>query len=404
MPLFHYKAKNINGHAIEDFMEAENEDALMEKIHRQDAICIWVKRVESPPKKTSRNLPSFHFVNKTDLHLFTHQLAAMFAAGVPLPKSLDTLARDTKNKKFREIITTINRRIEIGDSLSEAMGKYPWLFDKLYTNLIRSGEESGTLAIILPLIATYIERVKEIRSKIVAATIYPLLIIFVAFLCLLIIAFMVLPQFAKIYKEYKVTLPVSTRLLFFITTSLKENIFLFLILILLCVGSIILLMRIRAIRLWWDNWKLRLPIIGPILLNGILSKFTTTLGILLKSGLPIIQSIELVSESVTNEYLNSIFKMCSVKIQEGASIAEAFSEHSIFSNILIQFVSSGEESGTLSQMLSKAGDFYQRNVNDSIAMLTPIIEPILIMLIAAFVIFMVISIFLPIFRIGSINL
>ncbi|MGA1790705.1 MAG: type II secretion system F family protein [bacterium] len=408
MPYFTYKAREFSGKTISGTVEAENEEALMERLHRRNAVPLWVRQSnEAAPKNAF--LENFKTGMKSlgsqvrlqDILMFTNQLSAMFGSGIPLSKSIQSIAMDTKNKSFKTVITDVYRSIEAGDDLSQAMSRFPSVFNDLYVNLIRSGEISGTLAIILPQLASYLEKTIEIRGKIKAAIIYPATIISFAIIVISILVLMIVPKFGVIYERLDAPLPLPTKMLLQGSAFFKQNFFPILIAF---IGMIFLsyaLLQTKRMRYLWDKMKLRMPIFGSLIIKGTLTKFTKTLSVLLHSGMPIIQSIEIVSNSVDNLYLKAMLDRCIIDIQKGASVSQAFSESRAFPDLLIQMISSGEESGTLHIMLGKTSDFYQQQVSSSVSALTSIIEPILIIIIGSVVAFIAISIFLPIFRMGG---
>ncbi|MGA1843470.1 MAG: type II secretion system F family protein [bacterium] len=409
MPYFSYKAREFSGRTISGIIEAESEEALLERLHRRNAVPLSVTRSDEPfvksPLMENVRMGMRRFgssIRLQDLLMFTNQLAAMFGSGISISKSIQSIAVDTRNKSLQGVITDIYRSIEAGDDLSQAMSRHPAVFDDLYVNLIRSGEVSGTLAIILPQLASYLEKSIEIRGKLKAAVFYPLTIICFAILVISSLIIFIVPKFEVIYERLKAPLPLPTRILLVGSTLLREH---FILIVLGLVGVFAcayLLLQTRRIRIWWDKTKLRFPIIGPILLKGTLSKFAKTLSVLLHSGMPIIQSIQIVSDSVGNQYLKEVLDVSTVDIQKGASVSQAFSGSGAFPDLIIQMISTGEESGTLNIMLEKTADFYQQQVSSSVSALTSIIEPLLIIVIGVIVAFIAISIFLPIFKMGGV--
>ncbi|MGA1863549.1 MAG: type II secretion system F family protein [bacterium] len=408
MPYYIYKAREFNGRTISGTMEAENEDEIIERLHRRNAVPLSVtlsdENIKKSPLRENLLISLKRFsahVRLQDLLLFTNQLSAMFGAGIPISKSIQSIANDTKKKSFQEIITEVYRSIEAGDDLSQAMARYPSVFNELYVSLVQSGEVSGTLGIILPQLASYLEKTIEIRGRVKAAITYPIAIISFAILVISFLIVSIVPKFGVIYQRLKAPLPLPTQILLKGSLFLKQNflilIFSFLLLLILFYSSL----HTKRIGFLWDKAKLRLPIFGPLIIKSTLAKFTKTLSVLLHSGMPIIQSIQIVSNSVGNRYLKEVLDKCSVDIQKGASVSQAFSESRAFPNLLIQMMSSGEESGTLHIMLEKTSDFYHQQVSSTVASLTSIIEPILIIIIGGVVAFIALSIFLPIFKMGG---
>lgn len=389
-------------------MDVENEDALIERLHRRDAVPLNINIVNAPPKRSSffekLKIGIKRTTNPIRLHeilMFTHQLSAMFSSGIPLSRSLQSIAIDSKNKHLQEIITEIYRSIEAGEDLSQAMSRYPEVFDELYVNLIRSGEISGTLAIVLPQLVSYIERYLEVRGKVKAAITYPFVIISFAILVIAFLVLIIVPKFGIIYNRLKAPLPLPTKILLTGSQLIRQNFFAMIFLSLMILFLLYLCFQTERIEFLWDRAKLRIPIFGPLVLKSIFAKFCKTLSVLLQSGLPIIQSIQIASNTLNNRYLQHVLEKCNLSIQKGASISEAFAESSAFPDLLIQMVSSGEESGTLHIMLEKTSNFYQQQVNSTVNALTSIIEPILIIIIGVIVAGIAIAVFLPIFKMGE---
>jgi len=408
LPYFTYKARDFSGKTISGTVEAESEEALLERLHRRNAVPLQVVRINEPYRKNTFlenvriSLKKFgSHIGLQDILMFTNQLSAMFGAGIPISKSIQSIAFDAKNKSFQDVMTEIYRSIEAGDDLSQAMSRFPAVFNELYVNLVRSGEVSGTLAVILPQLASYIEKSIEIRGKIKAAIFYPLTIIAFAILVITVLIMFIVPKFGEIYQRLKTPLPIPTKILLKGSEIFRQH-FIFVFAGVFAVFLLgYLLSKTERFGLWWDRIKLGFPIFGPLILKGMLAKFTKTLSVLLQSGTPIIQSIQIVSNSVGNRYVKNVLEDCTIEIQKGASISEALSESRAFPDLLIQMVSSGEESGTLHVMLGKTSDFYQQQVSSTVAALTSIIEPVLIIIIGSVVAFVAFSIFLPIFKMGA---
>ncbi len=410
MPLFQYKAKRFDGKTITGVVELEDELTLIDRLHQKKAVLISVKELESnqaipkarPLEKLQKKLKKvFSRVTHSEILLFTHQLTAMFGAGVPLSRCFESLSRDLKNKKLQDIVSDINRDIETGDDLSEALAKHPHVFNKLYINMIHAGEASGTLSLILSQLAFYLQNTMHIRGKLKAALTYPLVLISFALLITLGMLIFIIPQFSQMYSRLNTSLPLPTRIMMNISTSIQHGYLFYVIIFFVLWLFLCILLQTNRGQFLWDKMKLRIPIFGTLIFKGIFIQFSRTLSILLKSGLPIIQSIKIVSESISNTYIEKKIEACSLKIQRGATISEAFSESKIFPELMIQMISSGEESGTLSSMLAKIADFYQEQIDTAVATLGSLIEPIMIVVIGLIVGSMAISVFLPIFQMGG---
>ena len=410
MPLFQYKAKRFDGKTITGVIELEDDLTLIDRLHQKKAVLLSVKELENnkaiPKARSLEKLQKklkkiFNRVTYSEILLFTHQLTAMFGAGVPLSRCFESLSRDLKNKKLQDIVSDINRDIESGDDLSEALAKHPHVFNKLYINMVHAGEASGTLSLILSQLAFYMQNTMHIRGKLKAALTYPLVLISFALMITLGMLIFIIPQFSQMYSRLNTSLPLPTRIMMNISTSIQHGYLLYVIIFFGLSLFLWILLQTNRGQYFWDKMKLRIPIFGTLIFKGIFIQFSRTLSILVKSGLPIIQSIKIVSESISNTYIEKKIEACSLKIQRGATISEAFSESKIFPELMIQMISSGEESGTLSSMLAKIADFYQEQIDTAVATLSSLIEPILIVVIGLIVGSMAISIFLPIFKMGG---
>lgn len=412
MPMFQYKAKRYDGKKISGVIELDDEAILIDRLHRKRAVLLSVKRLEADQANSIKRglieelqgkLKSLaNTVSHADILLFSHQLAAMFGAGVPLSRCLESLSRDLQNKKLREIMSDIYRDIESGDDFSEALAKHPQVFNKLYSNMVRAGESSGTLAIILNQLASYLENSQNVRGKIKAALTYPIVLMGFGFLITIGLLLFIIPQFSQMYQRFNAPLPLPTRIMLGISQSLRQG-FLFYILGLFGFWLLFwLILQTPQGKYNWDRMKLKIPVIGPLLLKGVFAQFSRTLSILSKSGLPIIQSIKIVSDSISNTFIEKKMEECSLKIQKGATISEAFAESKVFPELMLQMISSGEESGTLVTMLAKIGDFYQQQIDATVSSLTSLIEPFLIILVGLMVGSIAISVFLPIFKMGGV--
>ncbi|MCL6582588.1 MAG: type II secretion system F family protein [bacterium] len=412
MPVFQYKAKRFDGKTIAGVIELDSEMTLIDRLHRKNAVLLSASQIEDGrqakitkagfgEKLRTRFNKIFNSISSNEILLFTHQMAAMFGAGVPLSRCLESLGKDLKNKKFRDIVSEIHRDIESGDDLSEAMAKHPHVFSKLYINMIHAGESSGTLATILSQLSFYQETATEVRGKLKAALAYPIALISFTLVVMLILLLVIIPQFNQIYSRLNTPLPLPTKILMKISTTIRYGYYWYLIGFFSLWVLWGLILQTSWGRYTWDRLKLRIPIIGPIILKGIFTQFSRTLSILLKSGLPVIQSLRIISESTPNAYIKKKVEECAIKIQKGATISEAFAEGEVFPELMLQMISSGEESGTLFAMLAKVADFYQQQVSTTVATLTSIIEPVLIVIMGLIIGSIAISVFLPIFKMGG---
>jgi MSHA biogenesis protein MshG len=401
MPNYQYKARDKFSKSFSGIMAAENENAVAVKLNQLGYIPILI----SETKETSQITKIFEPVIQikfSDLIMFTRQLATLQKAGLPILLSLSALRQQTQNKIFKEVIAQINRDIESGSSLSKALEKYPRIFNALYINMITSGEASGKLDQVLERLATLSEHDETIRLRIKSATRYPLIVVGAMIIGFVILTTLVVPRYAKVYAQYTTALPLPTQILLGINYVVTKLWWALAIIITAACFLFKYYVNTKTGRMFWDGFKLKVPVFGPLLLKLSISRFTRITGTLMHSGIPILRILDISAGSTGNQVLTKAIMNVKSNVAEGKGMSEPMKLSGFFPPIVMQMVAVGEETGKLEDMLIHVSDYYDEQVDFTISNLTSLIEPILIFVLGLGVLFMALGIFLPMWNLMSI--
>jgi len=337
-----------------------------------------------------------------DLVIFTRQLATMIDAGLAMVQSLQALADQTTNKIMRDIIKDVCARVESGDSFSEALQKHPKAFTRLYVCMVAAGEKGGLLAEILARLATYLENAARLRKKVKSAMMYPTVVTVVAILITIFLLVKVVPVFGEIFASFGAALPAPTQYLINISNIVKK----YLVFILAAGGggvyAWLYFIKTPVGRQFWDAKRIKLPVFGAIAHKICLARFTRTLASLVRSGVPILEVLQIVSQTVGNVVMEKAIKTASADIERGESICNSLGKHPVFPAMIIRMVTAGEQTGKLDAMLERISDFLDEEIETTLSGLTALIEPILIVFLGVVIGGMVICMFLPIFKMPEI--
>lgn len=400
MPIYKYVAKDKTGETISGHLEAESVSGLVGSLRSKGLIIISVteEKIKQPVLSFARG----RRIKLDDVVIFLRQLATMVDAGIPLTQSLDILSEQAESKRFRETISKVHGDVEGGSSLSEAMARHKRTFSTLFISMVRAGESSGTLDVILDRLAVYLEKVSTLIKKIRAALIYPAVVTAMAILITLILLLRVIPVFKEIYAGFGAKLPTPTLALINLSDFLRHNFF-YGVLILVVVGFVFnRYIKTTRGKLRFDRFKLRLPIFGVLFRKVAISKFSRTLSTLVKSGVPILSSLEIVAKTSGNRVVELAVDGVRNSIREGESIAEPLGKCGVFPPMVVRMISVGEKTGELEKMLSKIADFYDEQVDIAVSGLTSMIEPLIIAFLGIVIGTIVICMFMPIFKISQI--
>lgn len=397
MPTFKYVSKDKNSRNITGKIVAENQETVVAELRKRNLTIISITSI-----KESRSSFKRKKARPDDLVVFTRMLATMVEAGIPILQSLDALREQITHPYFQSVIGNVSDDVQSGSSLSAAFAKHPSAFDVLFINMIKVGETGGVLNIILERISTYMEKTVKLKRKVRAALIYPTVVIFMAMAITTLLLVKVVPTFAGIYESFDAELPALTQLLINISNVLKNYIFL-LMGIIASIGFLISRWYLTDRgRLTIDAFILNIPIFGTLIRKVAISRFSRTLSTLLQTGVPILESLDIVGKTIGNRVLEKVIENVKSNVKEGESISAPLVKSGVFPPMVTRMIAIGEKSGQLEKMLAKIAEFYDDQVDAAVAGLTSMIEPLVIGLLGIVIGFIVIALFLPIISITQI--
>lgn len=398
MPTYKYKARDQEGKTVSGKISAESEAVIVAELRKRNLIILGVTEEKGSGLKKSAagSSQGGKKVKPEDLVIFTRQFATMVDAGIPILQSLEALSEQTSNASFKQALLTIRSDIQLGSSLSNSFAKHPKIFDQLYVNMIRVGESAGILTDILERVSGYLEKSEKLRQKVQGAMIYPAVVVSMAMLITVGLLVKVVPTFAQIYSSLGQKLPAITQMLIDFSDLLQHD-------ILFVIAGIVLLVflfnkykQTSAGHLNVDTWLLKLPIFGDLICKVSVSRFCRTFATLSQSGVPILESLEIVGKTCGNRVIELLVDDIKVSVREGESIAVPLSKSPIFPLMVTRMIAIGEKSGQLEKMLAKVAEFYDDQVDTAVEGLTKLIEPLIIGFLGIVVGFIVIALFMPI--------
>jgi type IV pilus assembly protein PilC len=394
-----YKVRDREGKMAAGSMEAESEEAVVSRLRQLGYAPISIEAEKGAGLKAEVKLPGAGRVKLKDLAVFSRQFATMINSGLSLLRALTILGEQTSNRRLGEVIIQVRAEVEKGTSLSAGMARHPKVFNRLYVSMVRAGEIGGFLDQVLVKVAETFEKEVELRGKIRSAMTYPVVVFTMVIGIVAAMLIFIVPTFEGLYESLGGTLPLPTRMLMNASNILRR----FFPLVVL--GMIVLTFLFRRWkasqkgRYQWDKFKLKVKVFGPLFHKTALSRFSRTLSTLIRSGVPILQALEIVGETVNNQVISRAVRDVQDSVREGESLATPLSKHAAFPAMVVQMMAVGEETGALDTMLSKVADFYDQEVEAAVASLTSMIEPILIAVMGAAVGGMVIALYMPLFNI-----
>jgi general secretion pathway protein F len=405
MPVYEYTALDRAGKNVAGIIDADSTVAARQKLRASGKFPVQVKETTAKAKSEAAAsfslMPIFNRVTPEDIHALTRQLATLLNAGIPLVGALDALMEQTTSPPLKRIIAQIKESVNEGNSLTVSLSKHPKLFSNIYINMVRAGEASGSLDVVLERLAEFGEHQQALKGRFQAALVYPIFMAIVGAGVLFFLLSFVVPNLTRIFTEMKQVLPLPTTILIWFSDFMRSYWWVIVLLIVAIIFGIKEFIKRPKGRYAWDTLKLRLPVIGQINRKIVLSRFGRTLGSLLQSGVPLITSLEIVRNIVSNVLIGEVIDEAMEDIQAGKSLNLALSKSIWFPPVFRQMVSVGEQSGDLEGMLNKTADAYEREVETRITGMTALIEPIMILFMAVVVGFIVISILLPIFEMNQ---
>ena len=392
--VFEWEGRDRNGKQVRGETRAAGENQVMASLRRQGV---------NPTKIKKRRMRSGAKIRPKDIAIFTRQLATMMKAGVPLLQAFDIVGRGNANPSVTKLLNDIRTDVETGTSLSAAFRKFPKYFDSLYCNLVEAGEAAGILEDLLDRLATYMEKTEAIKSKIKSALMYPTSVVVVAFVVVAIIMIFVIPAFKSVFSSFGADLPAPT----LFVMAMSEFFVAYWWLIFGVVGGGIYFFlqawkRNEKVQRFMDRLLLKVPIFGTLIDKSCVARWTRTLATMFAAGVPLVEALD----SVGGASGNSVYADATAKIQQevstGTSLTSAMTNANLFPSMVLQMTAIGEESGSIDHMLGKAADFYESEVDDMVAGLSSLMEPIIIVFLGVIIGGIVVSMYLPIFKLGQV--
>jgi type IV pilus assembly protein PilC len=393
---FTWEAKDIKGARVKGKIVAANEAAVRANLRRQGLVPTRIKKQSMLFQKSQK-------IATADIAIFSRQLATMMAAGIPLVQALDIVGGGHDNPSMQKLIMAIKTDIEGGATLAEAIGKHPIYFDELFVNLVNAGEQSGALETLLDKIATYKEKTEAIKAKIKKALTYPAAVIAVAIIVTTILLIYVIPQFESLFQGFGADLPTFTRMVVDLSIFVRTKGW---FLLLLFVGGVMAIAqarrRSRNFHRFLDRMMLKVPILGEILRKAAIARYARTLATMFAAGVPLVEALESVAGATGNIVYQQAVLQIREEVATGQRLQRAMEGTNLFPNMVIQMIAVGEESGSLDEMASKVADFYEAEVDDAVDNLSALLEPMIMAILGILVGGLVIAMYLPIFKLGSV--
>ena len=392
--VYEWEGKDRNGKQVRGEIRAAGENQVKASLRRQGV---------TPTKIKKRRMSAGKSIKPTDMAIFTRQLATMMKAGVPLLQAFDIVGRGNPNPRVTKLLNDIRTDVETGTSLSVAFRKFPLYFDNLYCNLVEAGESAGILDQLLDRLAVYMEKTEAIKSKIKSALMYPISVLVVAFVVVAVIMIFVVPSFKEVFKSFGGELPMPTLMVI----ALSEYFIQYWYLIFGGIGGGFYFFmeswkRNRKMQAVMDRIMLKLPIFGVLVEKSCIARWTRTLSTMFAAGVPLVEALD----SVGGAAGNNVFTEATVKIQQevstGTALTAAMTNANLFPSMVLQMCAIGEESGSIDHMLGKAADFYEAEVDDMVAGISSLMEPIIIVILGTIIGGIVVAMYLPIFKLGQV--
>ncbi|SHJ10728.1 type II secretion system F family protein [Thermoclostridium caenicola] len=392
MPVFTYECMNKQGELITGEITADTVASAAERL-RSSGYAV-LELAEYREKVRSSFLSNEPKVKLSDITLFSRQLAAMLGAGIPVTRSLHTLSKQCENPTLKNALEHIARNIEGGMSLTDAFSAYPTIFPKIYISMLKAGEVGGTLEKTLLRLSDQLQKEKQVKDNIKSAMSYPKMIcIFTVLIFLAMLIFMV-PVF-KGFIPSSAEIPAITQFIFNLSDSIRTRWYAWVLVAGVIVGGMILFFKSEAGHDLWEQYKLKIPILGPIMVKSVIARFTRTLATLLDGGIPVVQALESAGPTSGSDVLAETVKLATKRIEEGKTIASTLEESPVFPPMVTHMIAVGEDSGTLPTLLDKVAEFYEEEVDVATKSLQAVIQPVLLIFIGTLIGGMLISLYLP---------
>ncbi|MCP4649324.1 MAG: type II secretion system F family protein [PVC group bacterium] len=408
MPDFLYKARDKEGNLVQGTMVAELQSEIVEILQRRGLLITSIEEIVTKQKtpKTFLSRPKkkaggSRRVKNDDLCIFARQLGTLLNAGVPLLRSLSVLGQQIGSIPLQRAVESIKEDIQSGSTLRDALDKHPKVFSKFWVNLVGTGEASGQLPSVLEQIAEYFESSGELHRKVISALIYPAILMSVCFSAILVFVLKIVPVFAEMFEGFNADLPAITQSLVDLSAILRKFALPFMILLPVLIYLMIRLVNTNKGRLYYDKFRLHLPIFGNLFRYIAISNFARGLGTMISSGVPILYALEIVTKTVGNRVVEDSLEVVKDSVRDGKTIAEPLEQTGVFPPMVVLMVNVGEETGELSDMLRHVAKFYDERTSMIVERLSALLEPFMLVFMGVVVGFLVVAMFLPIFQMAS---
>lgn len=405
MPFFSYKGRNNNGELVKGVLESADQSAVVRQLLNLSITPIEIAPTAAPSPSVNLSIDLFEErIEQIDIMMFSRQMFTLLKAGIPIMGALNGLLTTTKNKAFTKVIAEIRSSLDSGRELSAALHQHPKVFSNFYVNMVRVGETTGMLDKIFMRLFEHLEFEKFMREQIKAALRYPSFVMFAMIVAIVVVNIFVIPAFAKVFENLGAQLPLMTRILL---TGSNFMVHSWHYLVVVFIAAIIMFRSYIASdegRYKWDSFKLKSPVAGPIIHKATLARFARSLALSIKSGVPIMSALTLVSHTVENQFIAQKVEQMRAGVERGESILRTATNAGVFSPLVLQMIAVGEESGTLDELMEEIAEMYQRDVEYEIKTLGARIEPIMIVFLAVLVLILALGIFLPIWDLGRVSI
>jgi type IV pilus assembly protein PilC len=393
---FSWEAKDIKGARLKGKTVAANEAAVRANLRRQGLVPTRIRKQSTLFQRTQK-------ITTGDIAIFSRQLATMMSAGIPLVQAMDIVGSGHDNPSMQKLILAIKTDIEGGATLAEALARHPLYFDELFVNLVNAGEQSGALETLLDKIAVYKEKTEAIKAKIKKALTYPAAVVAVAIIVTTILLIYVIPQFESLFQGFGADLPTFTRMVVDLSMFVRTKGW---IILLLVIGAVVGISqarrRSRRFHHFLDRLMLKIPIVGEILRKAAIARYARTLATTFAAGVPLVEALESVAGATGNIVYQHGVMQIREEVATGQRLQRAMEATELFPNMVNQMIAVGEESGSLDEMASKVADFYEAEVDDAVDNLSSLLEPMIMAILGVLVGGLVIAMYLPIFKLGSV--
>tara|TARA_B100001564_G_scaffold52907_1_gene39870 strand:+ start:675 stop:1922 length:1248 start_codon:yes stop_codon:yes gene_type:complete len=409
MAIFNYLTKDNEGNRKEGEIRADSLDGAIQKLSANGQMVISLKEtddtfdflgpfldeIQLSIEKAKNRVPLSNIV------FFTRQLATMFSAGLTLERAIQSLGAEEKHRKFKKVLSSVSENIRKGLNLSESLARHPGVFNTLFIAMVKAGEVSGNLNEILEQLSSYLENLDDTRRKVKSAMNYPIFMILFLIAMLMVMLLVIIPKFSQVYSQLGAGLPAATRQMIDLSNWFGANIGFLSFMIFLTFSTIWLISKTQRGGFTLDTILLKIPVFGALIEQSILNKFCKTFGILIGAGVPVLETTALLRKVVDNRVYAKAIDDASDLIRDGYNISTALRRTEVFPSILLQLASTGEDTGELDDLLDRAADYYQKQVDALVERMTTLIEPLLILLVGGIIALMVVLTYLPVFHLGS---